>query len=283
MTDVAGVSDSKSVALEAAPAAAATGVDSHAAASFQASTSTPGTPTGVQKPPLPPPLDDGAALELCQPCLDRDPASPSCIDPALAEACAWPGFYSEICESKCDELGLPHTDTMEFVKNQCCGLTGSSSFTGIASPETSADIMHTSWGIDCMLHVAAIESDAACREELLVKPHGPECLFGDILTFFVGPLLLVVRTLIAAGNRNLLEILTPAIKSRKASHRVAHCFRHDKPCTIMDSDFETAGSPCQDFSSRGSPGSPPTHTLQGTAGRIGPGGQSGVRRVIGDR
>ncbi len=199
-----------------------------------------------------------------EPKVDLGPSAPSApspttfaaeqVDPNLVEACKWPGRYVQTCANDRATLGIPCNtgeEVVSWVREHCKLNQLSTTFSGIDAPGTAANLMHDNLEIPMPQHVQAIEKDDACIDELLIKPSGPECVFGCVTLFFVPALISTIVMLLKSGSENVLEILTPVIKSRKSVRPTAHCHRHGKQCNLRCADVEFAGSPCHEFSSRG--------------------------------
>ena len=175
----------------------------------------------------------------------------SCVK--LVEAYAWPRF----CLSQLNEH-LDKTCTRDMVRDLRAGTTISTSFSGVESPGTAANMiidslrqMHnTDMPPIYILH--NIEIDAEKQAELLLHPswagagHIEPCLFGDINDFFVDELADTIKYLLK--NPGLaMTILAPLVKKGKAMK----ARRHNQECTLKTATGHLAGTPCVAFSARG--------------------------------
>lgn len=87
---------------------------------------------------------------------------------------------------------LPATTPSQYLDSE----KFSTAFSGIDTPGTSygvlaravSDLLEAREGdvrpVKPPTHVAGVEWNPSCRDELLLSPHGPACLFGDICDFW---------------------------------------------------------------------------------------------------
>ncbi|CAK0797467.1 unnamed protein product, partial [Prorocentrum cordatum] len=155
----------------------------------------------------------------------------------------------------------------------------STAFSGIDAPGTAyslmgqavADLIKAKCGesipVPRASHIHAIEYDAACKAELMAAPHGPQCLFSNIVEFgadAIQPWLLSVGKAArhnsknsktnqnaAVGGVGVYDALCPTVLAGFAVKNAAHCCVHGRTCFLKSAHAHIAGTPCTDESKMG--------------------------------
>ena len=96
----------------------------------------------------------------------------------------------------------------------------------------------------------ACEKYGPSQQELLSAPHGPDCVFADMQSFWVDSLRDKTDSLHAA--RMIDSVLVPLIMKGKATKAFGFCVRHNQVCQAHVADVHIAGTPCVAYSPRGS-------------------------------
>lgn len=138
----------------------------------------------------------------------------------------------------------------------------STAFSGIESPSTATLMLSTSIShhlgrpvdpasIAKPDHRYAIEWLPQARDQILNHPHCPEHVFGDMMDFWSDAIRPRLESLV---SQHLVDsVLAPLIRATRNSAAVtAWCYKHDRMCKIEETDVHVAGTPCVDFSKRGS-------------------------------
>jgi len=167
--------------------------------------------------------------------------------------------------------GLSSLELLHLISDRT--ITTSSSFSGIATEITAGQCIEAA----AAAHIASvldsgvaplpapikykclhcIEKASVCQEELLHNTHGPDCLFGDIMTFCPPALQAQVDATVELDGGLLKQLAF-------AEPRLAGwCLKHGRVCPLLRADQHTAGTPCTDYSNWGlrKKGQGPTATL----------------------
>lgn len=100
----------------------------------------------------------------------------------------------------------------------------------------------------------SIEVNHECQQELLLRSRKGDCdscVFCDVCDFIHPKLVEPMKQLKKTCSDNLMDILKPVVLAGKAVVTEAYCLRHGKKCSLRQAALEAAGTPCQEFSSRG--------------------------------
>lgn len=171
-------------------------------------------------------------------------------------AFAWCGIaFQRVLQS----TGLSSSDLLHLISDRT--ITTSSSFSGIATEITAGQCIeaaaaaHIASALDSgvaplpvpikykCLH--CIEKSSPCQEELLHNKRGPDCLFGDIMTFCPPALQAHVDATEEFDGEFLKQLAF-------AEPRLAGwCVKHGRVCPLLRADQHTAGTPCTDYSNWG--------------------------------
>ena len=132
-------------------------------------------------------------------------------------------------------------------------ISTSNAFSGIAADHTADNTIQT--GVaerrnigpgKCVRfqHVWALEKRHSCQEELLHETVRPSHVFGDIMNCMPHSVRsMAASTVDRTDLRRAMLMATPLM--------AMHCVACGKPCSILWTEWHTAGSPCTDFSSYG--------------------------------
>eukprot|EP00959_Pyramimonas_sp_CCMP1952_P433774 9083439-Pyramimonas_sp.AAC.1 len=152
----------------------------------------------------------------------------------------------------------PH-DVIDIASSNIRRLTMSTSFSGIGAPEVACDTLYHALCAfsDDTIRVDhtdnthrprclfGVEIDAAARAELKLLPHGPECVFYNVVDFFRDShrdfICAHASTLTAAHFEDL-------VMSGNLTRRHAACCIHGMACELHRADIHIAGTPCPDWS-----------------------------------
>lgn len=153
------------------------------------------------------------------------------------------------------------TCTLEHLAEWLAGSTHSSSFSGVAAPETAVLGLH--WAVQNRIPdrtiapprmLSMVEWNAECQAELDVLATGIKqdwcCCFSDISSFFRCELKEVIEQLKKKPSM-ALEVLSPIITSRQAVNRRAPCVRHGQNCFIETAQKHFCGTSCTAHSRQG--------------------------------
>ena len=137
--------------------------------------------------------------------------------------------------------------SMDLGSRRLADLTYSTSFSGIDAPGTALCMIGGHAQLTAV-HLWAAEKDKHCCYELLMHPHSPQCLFGDVHDL-IDPR--IRHTLVTEAHRMDFLDLSKIVKSGRMLIGQAPCSLHHKDCKPKRAELHVAGTPCVDFSSQG--------------------------------
>ncbi len=148
-------------------------------------------------------------------------------------------------------------DVVDIANTSLQDLTISTAFSGIDCPGISLNMLveelhHVFPALPHVRNLCAIEAHAECIRELMLMPHGPAHVFGNILDFCTDALRarLDVETRYDYDEMRAL-ILQPGQVLLKAACRSCACVGKACRCAFACARLHIAGTPCTDFSSLG--------------------------------
>jgi site-specific DNA-cytosine methylase len=185
-------------------------------------------------------------------------------DPHLTqEAAMWPKHYQDTCEENSKALNIPceGPSVLKWIRDHLTGISLSTTFSGIESPGVAADIEAEYWDVPGGIeHLTSIENDNECLAELVIRSRAGAsrgvnggrgaCVHDDVGCFLNPVLEKHVKKIQADNHEQMLEIMQPVVQSGKAVVREAKCLVHGR-CSLREATIEVAGTPCQEFSSKG--------------------------------
>ena len=159
--------------------------------------------------------------------------------------------------------GLAMSETAEYAEYLRAilnSLSISTSFSGVDAPSTALGML--SAGVlqqlgetvtpDAMpktKNVWAVEWVASAQQELLHHPFGPDCVYGDINSFWLRSIAEKAESI--CSQRRTMAMLKEHVMSTTCTGRTAYCSACQRQCTISEADIHIGGTPCTDFSPRG--------------------------------
>ena len=155
------------------------------------------------------------------------------------------------------------TLTLEYaqcLRSILSSLSMSTSFSGIDAPATALAMLSggivastgevvTAASLPKVRNTWAVEWASCAQEELLRHPFGPRCVFSDICDFWFSSVSDKLDTL--SRERRCVEVLKTLMTSTVCTKRSGYCLRCEKICQVACEDIHLGGTPCTDFSARG--------------------------------
>lgn len=139
----------------------------------------------------------------------------------------------------------------EAVRSMQESPTISTCFSGIGAPETGADLVSSTFNAGKVACLSAIEWLPESQKELIVKPNGPECIFGNITQFFKNSIQGFVQSMEKKPSIALMDIMKPVIMSENSVQPYGWCLKHHRMCKLQVAARHFAGTACTDHSDMG--------------------------------